>query len=206
MSSKLGTLRLSAPNYNQVIIGKKITLKPVSQTEINETYVSWLNDSDINSGLISTQNFIYDIKSIVEYVNNIRSKQRTEIFAILYGDKSQHVGNIAITHFNEDNSRSLTYGLLIGDSSARSTGVGAKAIILLLNYIFKNFKEIEQINVSCKKTNRESYEFLTRLGFTNVGKDQLPKYIQTKYNQDSLCFKLSEENWNKKKEYLLTLI
>ncbi len=197
---------LSIPNYDETIVGKRITLRPISRTEINETYVSWLNNPDINSGLVSTQNFIYNIKSIIKYINNVRSKKGTEIFAILYGEKSQHVGNITITHFNEDNSKSLTYGLLVGDNLARSIGVGAKAIILLLDYVFKNFREIEQINVGCKKTNRESYEFLNRLGFIDVDKEQLPKYMQIKYNKNSFYFNLSKENWNKKKEYLLPLI
>ena len=60
---------LLPPNYNVILEGYSIIMRPIEINDIGEEYVSWLNNPEINEFLEVSSQKKQTIKDIIQYVN-----------------------------------------------------------------------------------------------------------------------------------------
>ena len=58
------------PNWNYIIKGKSIIIKPITLSEISDKYVSWLNDKELNE-FLEIRHSKQNKKTIVSYINSL---------------------------------------------------------------------------------------------------------------------------------------
>lgn len=159
------TQELLPPNVPDIIEGYSLILKPISHLEINEQYVSWLNDPKTNA-FLEARHQAQTNASIIEYVNRLRSMKGGELFAIFTKNGNRHIGTTAIKMFNPNGLTS--YGLMIGDARAQQFGAGGEATVLLLEYFFQH-PEIRKVHGGVIAANRRAWENLEAIGFSREG-------------------------------------
>lgn len=120
---------------NPFIIGKRLYLRPVSNEDVNERYLCWLNDPSVLE-LRSRKVFPADIADIEAF----RNKQKTSGFihlAIVLREDDRHIGNITLGPINWYH-RHGEVSILIGEKDAWGKGYGREAVFLISKHAFEN--------------------------------------------------------------------
>ncbi len=116
------------------ISGNNIYLRLLEKKDINNNYLNWLNDQEINQYL-DVGYFPTSRKSLEEYYESI-SKSRSEVmFAIVLKKTDCHIGNIKLGSINWVH-QTCDLGIIIGDKKSHGKGIGKEACSLVLNYAF----------------------------------------------------------------------
>ena len=149
------------------IDGRSIKLVPLVENDINQKYLSWLNNPLLNRYL-QVPYKKQTIADIYNYINSLRMKDNCELFAVITKKKNVHVGNVGITEYNNDGHGMAAFGLLFGGERARKTGLGAEATALTIEYIFQD-KRIRKIRLGANEKNESSWRLIENLGFTREG-------------------------------------
>jgi RimJ/RimL family protein N-acetyltransferase len=162
--------KVLVPSKNQLFIeGRSIKLVPLVENNINQEYLSWLNNPLLNRYLhVSYKNKKQTIADIYNYVNSLRMKDNCELFTVITKKNNVHVGNVGITEYNDDGHGIASFGLLFGDERARKTGLGAEATVLTIEYIFQD-KQIRKIKLGANERNESSWRLIENLGFVKEG-------------------------------------
>lgn len=154
------------------IIGKKIYLNTFSKQDINDKYISWLNDQDVVR--YSRQRFIkHTYKSCLKFYKSIIDENNNFLKINFLSDKN-FIGTMTYI-FNED---TVDIGILIGDKNYWNKKLGFEAWNLSINYL-STFNNIKKITAGCISEN---------LAMKNIFKNSKMKYshkvIQyNKYNK-----------------------
>jgi len=154
-------------NVNVIIKGRMVIMKPISQKEINEHYISWLNNPETNK-FLEVRHKKQSIEDVINYINILRTKPCCELFAVFTKKEHIHIGNVAITHYNPDNQGYAIYGLLIGDPRARMLGLGGEVTVLIIEYLFRN-PDIRRIQGGVIADNYSAWRVLESSGFKREG-------------------------------------
>ena len=129
--------RLKPVNVPVTIHGRHVTLQPISENEINERYLSWLNDPEVNQ-FLETRYVTPSKETIRDYINGLRSKPGCELFGIFTKKEKIHVGNLSISQYNPSNQGLASYGQMIGEGRARALGVGGEVSALIVEFLFRD--------------------------------------------------------------------
>ena len=123
MSKALGNLK---------IIGDGVCLRLFQESDISDTYVSWLNDPEVVK--YSNQRFLnHTIESSHNYLksfigtNNIYMAVEDKVTKELHG---------SITAYKQIHHSIVDIGLLIGNKKSWGKGVGFEAWTLMMNFLF----------------------------------------------------------------------
>ena len=159
--------KIGPPNVDVVIEGRTIVLRPLSENEINERYLSWLNDPQINQ-FLEIRYRKQTMADIYGYVNGLRTSPGCEIFGVFARKSNMHVGNVAVTHFNPNHQGTAIYGIMIGEQRALISGLGAETEALIIEFLFRQ-PEIRKIKAGCHSENHKSWQLIESLGFKREG-------------------------------------
>jgi len=190
-------MNLLQPNRNIEIKGSRVTLKPISQNEINNTYLSWLNDPEINKYL-EVRYKKQTIADIYNYINNLRSINGAELFAIFENITSSHIGNLSITHFNPNNNGYAIYGIMIGEK-CKNLGYAVDAEIMIVEYLF-GFQKINRLEGGVFSKNKSAWLILELIGFKKEGVLRKRGVLSDGTIDDVFIYGLLKEEWNKSKK------
>ena len=180
-------------NVNVIIKGRMVIIKPISRKEVNEHYISWLNNSEVNE-FLGVRHKKQSIEDVINYVNMLRAKPGCELFAVLTKKEHIHIGNVAITHYNPDNQGHATYGLLIGDPRAQMLGLGGEASVLIIEYLFRN-PDIRRIQGGAIADNYSSWRVFESLGFKREGVLRQRSVLSSGKICDSYIYGILREEW-----------
>jgi ribosomal-protein-alanine N-acetyltransferase len=118
--------------------GTVIYLTPLSEHDVSERYVAWLNDPvvcrDNSHGTIRNTR-----ARTLDYVQSVQGSDTTKAFAIRLKSTGEHVGNVSIQKIDPVN-QSAELAILIGEKDAWGLGVGTDAYRLLIDYGFGELK------------------------------------------------------------------
>lgn len=189
------TINLLPININTVIKGQGIIIKPISEDEINESYVSWLNDPKINK-FLEVRHKKQSIETIIDYINGLRSKIGCELFAIFTKKEHLYVGTLGLTDYNPNNGYAV-YGLMIGDTKAQMLGLGfgGEATILIIEYLFQNPK-IRKIWNGVVADNNQSWKLLEFLGFQREGVQREHVTLSSGEIRDVYMYGILRKEWS----------
>lgn len=119
---------------NAFLRGSKIYLRPLERTDLNETYLGWLNDRDVTRYLEvgAFPETMQDLENFYQVVTGSRSEV---IFAIADSKSHRHVGNLKLGPINWVHRRAM-FGIMIGDKESWGRGIGKEATRLAVEYGF----------------------------------------------------------------------
>lgn len=192
---------LAPPNVNITLEGRTVLLKPITFNEINEKYLAWLNNPEINKYLEVRHKEQTKI-DIISYINGHRQRPGCEVFAIFTKD-NVHVGNVAITE--DTNSHHSTIGIMIGDKGAQKLGMGGETTMLIIEYFFRNPKTIKAC-AGVIADNEESWKILESLGFKREGTLRNQHVLKDGSLSDDYVYGILRSEWDETRKKLAGLL
>lgn len=186
-------INILPPNINVVIEGRTIVMKPISRSEINERYISWLNDPEINK-FLEVRHKEQTMEDVIDYINRLRSKPGCELLAIFTKKEHVHVGNLAVTAYNPNNQGYATYGLMIGNPRAQELGLGGEATALIIEYLFCD-PCIRRIQEGVIADNHRAYKTLEFLGFKREAVLRKHAVLSSGKISDAYIYGMLREEW-----------
>ena len=148
---------LLAPNFDLTMEGRSIVMRPIEINDINERYLSWLNNPEINRFLEFSKHGKQTLEDVFKYVNKRRS-EGMEVFGIRTKKDNILVGTTGFINFenkieykkakslglvkgdSSNTSHPVGFGLMIGDKRAQAIGIGGEAYVYNIEFIFRVLK------------------------------------------------------------------
>ena len=109
-----------------VITGRAVTLRPVTESDVTDAYVAWLNDPQVNQYL-ETRFVTHTLDDVRRYVRDQLLATDAMFLAIIRRSDGRHIGNLRIGAIDRHH-RTATLALVIGERSAWGQGLGSDAI------------------------------------------------------------------------------
>lgn len=165
------------------LTSERLLYTRLSNKHITNNYVSWLNDTEVNSYLETKGNYTLDkLKSYVEeqYNNEIY------FWAIHLKDTNKHIGNIKIDPI-DDETRAGEYGILMGDKQSWGKGFAKEASYRIIKYCFEELKLLK-INLGVIEDNLKAVMLYKKMGFKI---DEVKKDVGTYNNKMSNALRMS---------------
>ena len=116
------------------LIGEKIYLRALVETDSEGPYPTWFNDAEVCRG--NTHHiFPYTVDAARAYIQRASSDQRQLVLAIVRREDDTHIGNIALDNIDHIN-RTAELTIIIGDKSRWGKGYGKEAARLICDHGF----------------------------------------------------------------------
>jgi [ribosomal protein S5]-alanine N-acetyltransferase len=195
---------ISNSNYNKTILTRSTIIKPITENEITQNYISWLNDNEINK-FLETRYLEQTRIKVVNYINSLRNKNNCDMFAIINKETNIHIGNLTITSFNTNNNGSAFFGIMIGDKMSRSIGIGAEVMISFIDFLF-SYDTIQRISAGAASENFKSCKTLESIGFIREGVIRKVFPLNNGEKCDLIHYGLLREEWNDKRKKFTTFL
>lgn len=148
------------------IEGTSIYLREVRESDVNDNYYSWLNNSEVNQYL-ETRYYPRSKENILEYVKHMDGLGNEIFFAICDKQSDKHIGNIKLGPINWIH-RFCDISLLIGDKSFWGKGIATEAIRLVCEFGFHTLN-LHKIKAGCYEQNKGSAKAFEKAGFIKEG-------------------------------------
>lgn len=117
--------------------GEHILLRRLTEEDVSDDYVSWMNDTEINQYLES-RFFKQTIESTKAFIRSVTNDNNYQ-FGIFLNESGKHIGNIKIGSINHYH-RYADIGFLIGDKSYWGRGIATEAVRLATDFAFNTLK------------------------------------------------------------------
>ena len=174
---------------NPFLVGKKLYLRKLEESDVTAEYVAWLNDSAVTRWL-ETGKYPSTLQSVRQFVSRFASGTTDLLFAIMDRKTGLHIGNVTLNHIHPIH-RTADTGLLIGRKEFWGKGYASEAWSLLLEYAFDRLG-IRKITAGAADGNKASIAVLSRLGFQLEGKARKQFFVDGGY-QDHVRMGLFRE-------------
>lgn len=173
------------------IIGKNIYLRKIAETDVNEKYVGWLNDPQINQYL-ETRFSAQSAQSLLDFVKSKLNNNIEPLFAICSIENDEHIGNIKLGPINPHH-KYADISLFIGEKAYWGKGLATEAIKLLTNYGFKTLN-LNKLCASAYVENIGSINAFKKCGYLEEGLLR-KKYVSGDKLTDIVVLGLTEEDY-----------
>jgi [ribosomal protein S5]-alanine N-acetyltransferase len=154
----------------------RLILSQISEKDISNEYISWLNDKDVNRFL--GFNGDYTVNMLENYVENL-IVNKTYFWTIKIKDTNKHIGNIKIDPIDFNNGFA-ELGIIIGAKEVWGKGYAKEAINIVLDYCFNNIK-IRKINLGVLSENFAAVKLYLKIGFEIEGTLKYQVKFDNKY-------------------------
>ncbi|GAB4450903.1 MAG: GNAT family protein [Bacteroidia bacterium] len=171
----------------------KVILRPITIEDVNDEYLSWLNNPDISFGLAKRKYSLVDLKN---YVQQKINDDNCKFFAIIDRHSNLHIGNIKLDNYDPE-CKIMDLGILIGDKNFWGKSYGRSACTLMIDYGF-NVLGLRKIWLAVYENNPAAKKLYENLGFKLEGKLRKHICINGTYF-DKYLMGLFKEEWNQKK-------
>ena len=170
--------------------GRKVILRLLQEEDINERYLSWLNDKEVTK-YMETGNFPTTLAELHSFYDKI-TKSRTEVmFAIVTKHNKLHIGNIKLGNINWIH-RYANLGIMIGDKRYWSRGFAQEACRLLLEHAFIGLN-LNKVFLGVYATHSPALKAYKKIGFKIEGRMRKMFSINNKYVDKVIMGILREE-------------
>ncbi|OGL48286.1 MAG: hypothetical protein A3C43_05965 [Candidatus Schekmanbacteria bacterium RIFCSPHIGHO2_02_FULL_38_11] len=141
-------------------------VKPLKETDVNEEYVSWLNEPETTRYLSTVRPGTMTIASQKEYVRKILASSNDTILG-LFDSKARLIGTSGIQKLNTAEVGPWI-GVLIGSREYRGRGMGAAFLWIVTSMLFSHFqvsRTYAGIRVLDGVFNVASYNAFLKIGY-----------------------------------------
>jgi ribosomal-protein-alanine N-acetyltransferase len=147
-----------------MILTERLVIRVLTEHDVTEKYVAWLNDPEINR-FLEVKHQVDDLESCLRFVSSMNDSRTENLFGIFVND--EHIGNIKLGLINWVHQ----YGELsffIGEKQSWGKGFITEAIAAVCSYGF-NELGLVKIAAGCYAENLSSLRVLTKSGFEIEG-------------------------------------
>jgi len=149
-----------------VLHSSRLLLRALESADLNATYLSWLNDSEVNRYL-ETRFLPQSLEGLQAYWNEHRDDPACPWFAICLSADGRHIGNIKLGPIQWLHRRA-DISLFIGDSSCWGKGYASEAIALVRDWAFSEL-DLQKLNAGIYANNIGSRRAFEKCGFEHEG-------------------------------------
>lgn len=142
-----------------------IYIQSICMEDINDTYVNWLNDPQVNQYL-ETRFSHQTVDSVTSFVQNIIINPNEYLFTIRTRDNC-HIGNIKVGAINTHHATGEV-SLFIGDKNSWGKGYATLAIRLISHFAFSTLK-IRKLSAGAYQSNIASTKAFIKAGYKMDG-------------------------------------
>jgi RimJ/RimL family protein N-acetyltransferase len=143
-----------------------VRLRETQVSDCNETYLSWLNDIEVNR-FLETRLSPQSIETITEFVRKTNSTQDSYLCAIIHLESGKHIGNIKVGPIHPFYQwADVSY--FIGDRSVWGEGCASEAVSLMIRFAFRDLG-VRKLKASHMEFNSGSRKVLQNNGFQLEG-------------------------------------
>ncbi|MGH8547157.1 MAG: GNAT family N-acetyltransferase [Methylococcales bacterium] len=177
-------------DHSHVLIGERICLREVRLSDVEGSYLQWMNDPEV---LKYTESRFqsYSKKQLRAYVAKINENPDFIFRAITLRDTGRHIGNIKLGPIDW-NHRLGDVGFIIGAKDCWGKGYAAESIQLLAEYAFSSLK-LHKLTAGCYVVNIAAIKTLKKAGFEQLPRGDKPYFSDGK-PVDVVNFELLEPN------------
>jgi [ribosomal protein S5]-alanine N-acetyltransferase len=141
----------------------KIFIKIMRVNDVNENYVSWLNDSAVNQYL-ECRHKKHTIESTKEY---LRHFEKGILFGIYILDNKELIGTASFGSIDYINGFAYI-GIMIGNKKYWGKGIATDSILMLNDYAF-NILGLHKLMAGCCVCNKASIRAFEKAGYEPSG-------------------------------------
>lgn len=175
-----------------MIEGEKIILTPMKKEYI-ERFLKWFNDPEIIKYLIVYRPLTREEEE--QWFENKVKDQNSVIFSILYKGEIEAdvlIGNIGLEI--DWKNRIGAFGIVIGETTYQSKGLGTEATRMMVNYGFTTLN-LHRIELDVFEFNTRAIKTYKKVGFVEEGRKRKSHYENGKY-YDRILMSILKEEWN----------
>ena len=140
--------------------------RKLTSDDVTETYVSWLNDTEINR-FLETRHKKQDFKSCMDFVISAENDPCQHLFGIFLTQNQNHIGNIKLGFINCQHNRGQL-SLFIGEKKYWGKGYATEAIKTITRWGFESLG-LSRIEAGCSEENIASKNAFMKAGYTVEG-------------------------------------
>ncbi len=177
--------------FQRFINGKRIYLREVRISDVNEDYYRWLNDTEVNQYL-ETRYIPRSLRNIREFVEKLDGNSDEILLAICLKENDMHIGNIKLGPINWIH-RFADMSLLIGEKQYWGKSFATEAIKILSGFAF-HVLNLNKLRSGCYADNVGSAKAFLKAGFIQEGILRNQWMAGGNY-QDELIFGFSVLDW-----------
>ena len=120
-----------------ILQGERIYLRRLTEDDVSDDYVRWMNDPEINQYLESRFH-THTIESTRAFIRSVTNENNYQ-FGIFVKETGKHIGNIKIGSINQYH-KYADIGFLIGEKNYWGKGIATEAIKLVTDFAFNTLK------------------------------------------------------------------
>ena len=144
----------------------RLLLRALQPSDLNATYLSWLNDPEVNR-FLETRFLPQTLEALQAYWQTHRDDPNNPWFAICLRSEERHIGNIKLGPIQWLHRRA-DLSLFIGDHSCWGKGYGSEAIALVRDWTFREL-DLQKLNAGIYAGNIGSRRAFEKCGFELEG-------------------------------------
>ncbi|PJA01923.1 N-acetyltransferase [bacterium (Candidatus Gribaldobacteria) CG_4_10_14_0_2_um_filter_41_16] len=142
------------------IIGERIYLKLLEESNVTREYCDWLNDPAVNKYLTTKESTIDELR---QYIKKQVQDPNSFFVGIFEKTNDLHIGNIKLEPIDWKNKKAV-FGILIGNKSYWNKGIGTEATKLICDYAFKKMG-MEKVELGVIASNIPAIKSYEKVGF-----------------------------------------
>lgn len=169
----------------------RLILRGIKQTDINETYLGWMNDPEV-SRYLETRFMPQTIESLQAYWLAHRDDPASPWFAICLASDGRHIGNIKLGPIYWLHRRA-DISLFIGERECWGLGYASEAIALLRDWAFDEL-DLYKLNAGIYAGNNGSRRAFENCGFRLEGTLE-QDVVSNGIRKDVWRLGLTRSNW-----------
>lgn len=147
--------------------GDKLLLRPLEEKDINEKYLSWLNDREVIKYL-DVRVFPAVLEDLHAFYRRIRDSKTDILLAIVDKASNEHIGNIKLGNIDWIH-RYAEMAILLGDKRYWGKGHGLEASQLILEYAFDRLN-LNKVILCVYASHKTAIKIYQKLGFQIEGR------------------------------------
>lgn len=175
---------------NPFLIGKKIYLRGLEESDIEGNYFQWFNDSEITK-FNSHGNFPNNKKKMLDYVQHIHTSRNDLVLGIFDIENDFHIGNISLQSIDWF-YHSAEYAIIVGEKSYWGKGIAREASDLLIDHGFIQLN-LNRIHCGTSEDNTGMQKLALYMGMTQEGVLRQAMYKNGSFKNIYLYSILKEE-------------
>lgn len=155
------------PTRSAFVVGSLIYLRPLERGDLNQRYLNWLNDPEVNLYL-ETSIFPTTLDDLEKFYGEVTGSRTQVIFAVVDKKSSEHIGNVKLGPISWVHRRA-SFGILIGDKKFWGQGVGLEATRLTVEYGFYRLN-LRRIDLGVFAEHQSAVHCYEKVGFKIEGR------------------------------------